>query len=150
MIFYAHRYVDDQTAEDLVHDIFQKLWIKKSFLFLNGGTKTYLFRSVRYACLDVLKHQEVETSYIQSVISRLKIEELYYNDDPRHLNMEDDRLSAVYHEIDNLPDKCRLIFTMSYLEERKSGEIALLLNLSKRTVEVQLYKALKLIRKAVL
>ena len=49
-------------------------------------------------------------------------------------------------EMDKLPDKCREIFTMSYLEERKTSEIAVLLNISTRTVEVQLYKALKILR----
>ncbi len=150
LMFYAGRYVDDQTAEDIVHDLFQKIWYKKAFLFLNGGMKTYLFRSVRHACLDCLKHQEVKNNYVQTVVSRLKIEELYYNDDPKHLYIEDDRLAAIYKEINNLPEKCRNIFMMSYLEERKTGEIALQLNLSKRTVEVQLYKALKQIRKALL
>ena len=53
---------------------------------------------------------------------------------------------SIYKEIDKLPDKCREIFTMSYLEERKTSEIAVLLNISTRTVEVQLYKALKILR----
>ena len=52
----------------------------------------------------------------------------------------------IYKEMDKLPDKCREIFTMSYLEERKTSEIAVLLNISTRTVEVQLYKALKILR----
>ena len=48
--------------------------------------------------------------------------------------------------MEKLPDKCREIFSMSYLEERKTVEIADLLNISPRTVEAQLYKALKLLR----
>ena len=51
-----------------------------------------------------------------------------------------------YKEMDRLPEKCREIFTMSYLEERKTSEIAVLLNISTRTVEAQLYKALKILR----
>lgn len=150
LMLYASRYVSDQTAEDLVHDIFHKIWYKKTFLYLNGGMKTYLFRSVRHACLDSLKHEDVKNNYTETVVLRLKIEELYYNDDPKHLYVEDDRLVAVHKAIDKLPERCRHIFTMSYLEERKTGEIALLLNLSKRTVEVQLYKALKILRNALL
>ena len=77
-----------------------------------------------------------------------KIEEIYYNDDPQFLFSKDERLEHVYKEIDKLPEKCREIFIMSYLEERKTAEIALLLNLSTRTVEAQLYKALKTLRNA--
>ena len=60
--------------------------------------------------------------------------------------LEDERLELIYKEMDKLPEKCREVFTMSYLEERKTSEIAVLLNISPRTVEAQLYKALKILR----
>lgn len=142
LIFYAGKYVNAVTAEDLVQDVFLKVWQKRTFLFLKEGIKTYLYRSVQHACLDYLKHQD----YINAVTTKLKIEEIYYNDDPQSLFAEDERLELIYKEIDKLPDKCREIFTMSYLEERKTSEIAVLLNISTRTVEVQLYKALKILR----
>ena len=138
LIFYAGKYVNAVTAEDLVQDVFLKVWQKRTFLFLKEGIKTYLYRSV--------KHQEVKGDYINAVTTKLKIEEIYYNDDPQSLFAEDERLELIYKEIDKLPDKCREIFTMSYLEERKTSEIAVLLNISTRTVEVQLYKALKILR----
>ena len=146
LIFYAGKYVNAVTAEDLVQDVFLKVWQKRTFLFLKEGIKTYLYRSVQHACLDYLKHQEVKGDYINAVTTKLKIEEIYYNDDPQSLFAEDERLELIYKEIDKLPDKCREIFTMSYLEERKTSEIAVLLNISTRTVEVQLYKALKILR----
>ena len=146
LIFYAGKYVNAVTAEDLVQDVFLKVWQKRTFLFLKEGIKTYLYRSVQHACLDYLKHQEVKGDYINAVTTKLKIEEIYYNDDPQSLFAEDERLELIYKEMDKLPDKCREIFTMSYLEERKTSEIAVLLNISTRTVEVQLYKALKILR----
>ncbi|MDR2496424.1 MAG: RNA polymerase sigma-70 factor [Tannerellaceae bacterium] len=148
LISYASRFVDSGTAEDLVQDIFLKAWNKHSFIFQKEGIKTYLYNAVRHACLDDLKHQEVKARYENSVCLKLKMEELYYTDDPEFLFMEDSRLTAIYDEIERLPAKCREIFVMAYLEERKSGEIAVLLNISKRTVEAQLYKALKTIREA--
>lgn len=146
LIFYAGKYVDMSTAEDLVQDVFVKIWQKRTFLFLKEGIKTYLYRSVQHACLDYLKHQEVKSDYKHTVITRLKIEEIYYNDNPHSLFMEDERLNSIYNEMEKLPDKCREIFMMSYLDERKTAEIATLLHLSTRTVEAQLYKALKTLR----
>ena len=147
LLSFARYYVKDETiAEDLVQDVFLKVWQKRTFLFLKEGIKTYLYRSVQHACLDYLKHQEVKGDYINAVTTKLKIEEIYYNDDPQSLFAEDERLELIYKEMDKLPDKCREIFTMSYLEERKTSEIAVLLNISTRTVEVQLYKALKILR----
>ena len=146
LIFYAGKYVNAIAAEDLVQDVFFKIWQKRTFLFLKEGIRTYLYRSVQHACLDYLKHQEVKGDYINAVTTKLKIEEIYYNDDPQSLFAEDERLELIYKEMDKLPEKCREVFTMSYLEERKTSEIAVLLNISTRTVEVQLYKALKILR----
>jgi RNA polymerase sigma-70 factor (ECF subfamily) len=150
LIFFAARFVDTATAEDLVQDVFLKLWNKRSFIFLKEGIHTYLYNAVRHACLDFLKHQEVQNGYESALRTRLKIEELYYTDDPAFLFQEDNRLQAVYKEIEKLPGRCREIFVMAYLEERKALEIATLLNISKRTVEAQLYKALVHIREALL
>ncbi|MDD4590676.1 MAG: RNA polymerase sigma-70 factor [Parabacteroides sp.] len=146
LIFYAEKYVDSDTAEDLVQDIFIKIWEKRTFLFFNGGLTTYLYRSVQHACLDCLKREDIKESYIESVIKQLKIEEIYFNDDPKSLFNKDERLQMIYHEVEKLPERCRDIFTMSYMEERKTPEIAKLLNISQRTVEAQLYKALKTLR----
>jgi RNA polymerase sigma-70 factor (ECF subfamily) len=148
LISYAAKFVDTDTAEDLVQDVFLKIWMKRSFIFLKEGIRTYLYNAVRHACLDHLKHREVQAGYENDVQLKLKIEELYYTDDPDFLFQEDTRLSSIYREIEKLPEKCREIFIMVYLEERKSSEIATLLNLSKRTVEAQLYKALKTIRES--
>lgn len=82
LIFYAGKYVNAIAAEDLVQDVFFKIWQKRTFLFLKEGIRTYLYRSVQHACLDYLKHQEVKGDYINTVTTQLKIEEIYYNDDP--------------------------------------------------------------------
>lgn len=150
LIFYASKYVDATTAEDLVQDIFLKIWQKQTFILLNEGIKTYLYHAVKHACLDYLKHQNVKNNYMNTVITKLKIEELYFSDDPQFLYSADDRLCHIYREVGKLPEKCREIFIMSYLEERKTSEIADLLNISPRTVEAQLYKALRLLRSILL
>ena len=137
LIYYAGKYVDAATAEDMVQDTFLKIWQKRSFLFWEeNGLKNYLYRSVQHACLDWLKHRSIE--------------EIYYNDDPRLLFDEDERLIRIYSQVEKLPAKCREIFVMSYLEERKTAEIARLLGISPRTVEAQLYKALKILRSLLL
>ena len=58
------------------------------------------------------------------------------------------QLRAVYLEIDKLPDRCREIFRRTYLDGCKSRDIAAELGISQRTVEAQLYKALKLLRRS--
>lgn len=147
LVFYACKYVGPTVAEDLVQDVFLKVWQKKIFMLLKEGMKTYLYRSVQHACLDYLKHQDVRKDYVNALTTRLKIEQIYYDDDPRFLFTEDERLPLIYKAIEKLPERCREIFIMSYLEEIKTAEIANLLSISTRTVEAQLYKALKILRK---
>ena len=137
LIFYASKYVDSDTAEDLVHDIFIKIWQKKEIYSVEEGLKTYLFRSVQNACLDYLKHE---------VARRLKIEEIDYYNQSDAAELEKERLDSVYREIAKLPDRCREVFTLAYVDGKKSVEIAGMLNISQRTVEAQLYKGLKIIR----
>ena len=60
--------------------------------------------------------------------------------------LEKERLDSVYREIAKLPDRCREVFTLAYVDGKKSVEIAGMLNISQRTVEAQLYKGLKIIR----
>lgn len=150
LMFYASKYVDIVVAEDVVHDVFLKIWQRKDFLLSEEYIKNYLYRSVRNACLDYLKHQEVEENYVKDTINRLKIEEIHRNDDPAFLYSGDERMKSVRRAMDKLPAKCREVFELSYLEEKKSGEIASLLGVSIRTVEAQLYKALKILRGALL
>ncbi|MDR0537865.1 MAG: RNA polymerase sigma-70 factor [Tannerellaceae bacterium] len=149
LILFAAKFVDISSAEDFVHDVFLKLWNKRAFLYWEDGMKTYLYHAVRHACLDCLKHREIRDNVENNALLRLKIEELYYAESSNPLWQEDTRLTLVYREIENLPQKCREIFTMAYIEDRKASEIASLLNISKRTVEAQLYKALKIIRSKV-
>ena len=144
LVFYACKFVDKAIAEDLVQDVFLNVWDKRSFLVWSANLSTYLYNAVQNACLNHLKHLEVK----RRVLTKLKIEELYFTDHSVSFWQENKNLQSIYREIDNLPEKCRKIFTMSYFEERKSSEIATTLNISKRTVETQLYKALKQIRAA--
>lgn len=148
LIRYACNYVDEHTAEDLVQDLFIKIWQKRDKVGHGEGIRSYLFRSVQHACLDYLKHQRIETGYVDEVIRKLNIEELHYHSRRDAFERETERLAHIHREIEKLPERCREIFTLAYLEEKKSTEIARQLQISRRTVEAQLYKALKILRDA--
>lgn len=146
MIFYARKFVDRHTAEDIVHDIFVKIWNYDSFMIIDQSMGNYLFRSVQNACWDYLKRQTVRDDYISKTIAWLKEEELTYKNNPVDQIIDKEQIETVYKAIDQLPEKCREIFLLSYMEEKKNAEIADMLNISVRTVETQIYKALKSLR----
>ena len=85
-------------------------------------------------------------TYADEVARRLKIEEIGYYNQSDAAELEKERLDSVYREIAKLPDRCREVFTLAYVDGKKSVEIAGMLNISQRTVEAQLYKGLKIIR----
>lgn len=148
LILFACRFVDKSTAEDLVHDVFIELW-KQNKLPAGDTVGSYLFHAVQNACLNYLRHQTIKEEYVSKTISQLKIMELERSsvDD---ILIRKEQVQAIYRAMHFLPDKCREVFVMYYLEEKTSAEIARILNLSVRTVETQIYRGLKTIRKIIL
>ena len=145
----AARYVSMSVAEDLVQELFLKVWNQKLFLCVKASELRYfLFASLRNSCLDVLRHEEVKLGYIDYYKKNLEVEILSCSDQPFYYAEENNNLDALFREVNKLPPKCREIFLESYIDGEKSAEIAREKCISQRTVEAQLYKALKMLRSA--
>lgn len=144
LIFFARKFVDEHTAKDIVHDVFLKIWDKKSTIITEKEMKSYLFQMVQNACYDYIKHKTVEDSFVSKAVKQLKLDELDYYSTKEDLWMikKDDILAY----IEQLPLKCRIVFKKAYFEEQKYADIALEMNLSIRTVETHIYNALKFLR----
>ena len=145
LIFYARKFVDHNTAEDIIHDVYLRIW-NRDFFLIEESIRSYLFRAVRNSCLDYLKHLSVRNDYMSKAIVELKMEEITYYQDTDNQLIDQEQISSIYHAIDHLPEKCREIFKRSYLDDRKNAEIAQEFGISVRTVEAQIYKAMKTIR----
>ena len=137
MISFACKYVDADTAEDIVHDIFLKVWDQKSTIIVDKESQNYLLSMVKNACFDHLKRQRVSETFLSKAELQLKIDSIEYYDISN--NDSDETLEAIYALIDKLPPKSKVIFEKTYLEKQK-------MKLSVRTVETHIYNALKLIR----
>lgn len=146
LILFARKFVDIFTAEDIVHDVFLKILNENIDIFSNRSTKMYLLRMVQNACHDSLRHKAVKDNYLSNEFTKLKTEELKWYSSSDNTLPSDEKLKSIYKAIENLPPKCKEIFTKAYLEQKKHADIALELEISIRTVEAQVYKALKLLR----
>ncbi len=146
LIFYARKFVDNSTAEDTVHDVFLKIWNRETVPLVGESVGSYLFRAVRNSCLDYLKHRTVCNDYLSKAVRDLKMEELTSGESLVNRLTDREQVDAVYKAIDQLPEKCREIFVLAYVDERKNAEIAEQFHISVRTVEAQIYKALKMLR----
>ena len=145
LIFFARQFVDIYTAEDIVHDIFLKIWDKKLTIVVEENIRNYLLSMVQNACYDHLKHIQVKDTLMNSFTRQLKIDELkYYESMDQWQNKE--KVEAIYASIEKLPSKSRDIFKKAYIEGQKHAVIAEELDISVRTVETHIYKALKFLR----
>lgn len=145
LVLFARRFVSFNIAEDIVHDVFLEVW-NHSGEMQQLPSPSYLFMAVRNRCFNQLKREQVEDHYIESAERKNRILGLDYYETHEKRMIEREDLQMIYDEIDRLPDKCRAILKMSYLEEKKNAEIAEELQISIRTVEHQLYLGLKTLR----
>lgn len=143
---YAESIVRDRDlAEDLVQGIFCMLWEKRDRFDVRESVKSYLYRSVYNSALNTIKHEKVKIAFLEFIRKHENEED---NDTERFFDSEDQNivLKELNRAIETLPDQCREIFLLSRFAGKKSAEIASELDLSIRTVEAQLYRAMKRLR----
>lgn len=136
---YMHLYLDDrQEVEELVLDLFMYVWEHREHINIHLSLKAYLFQAARNKCLNCLRDRkqtlsldEVGDVFKDETASALEVEEL-------------NRLIA--EAILSLPDKCRNVFRKSREENLTNQEIADEMQISVKTVEAQITKALKRIK----
>ncbi|MEN8247994.1 MAG: RNA polymerase sigma-70 factor [Bacteroidota bacterium] len=148
---YALFYVGNtQLAEDIVQDVFLKIWNTRNRLTIQSSLKGYLIRAIHNHCIQYLRHQVVKQKY--QVIHQAKMEEalimnrLYFECGLSKL-FKDDIVSLADKAIDTLPEKTREIFVLSRHRFLKNSEIAKKFNISEKSVEYHISRALDLLRK---
>ena len=140
---YAFLFLKDaDVSEDTVQEVFFKLWKNKDKISIDTSLKSYLFRSVRNGCMNVIEHQKVKDGYRDIAIKQ---------DDSGSQPTIDQAIVSeleqkIKESIDSLPTERRRIFIMSRYEGLKYREIAEELKISVKTVENQMYQALGFMR----
>ena len=151
LIRFAKEYVGiNEDAENIVQDIFLRIWERQDTIHLIENMNAYLFRLVKNKCLDYLKYKLSTEKYNKTIQDAfevemsLKIQSLDRFEDSivSGKNMED----IVNDAINSLPPKCREIFLLSRVEGLKYREISEKFNISVNTVENQMGIALKKLR----
>lgn len=139
---FAKKYVDDlEAAKEIVQDLFVHLFEIRVSLIITTSLKSYLFRSVRNRCLNHLKQIQGQERNLEN----FKPQEASGSDSEEKI-METELEYQIYKIVSQLPEQCRKIFLMSRVEGKQNRVIAQTLNLSIRTVETQISKALKILR----
>jgi RNA polymerase sigma-70 factor (ECF subfamily) len=135
--------LDLQMAKEVVHTGFIKLWDARKHLAAGVSPKSYLYKIITNNVLDILKHERVRQQYVQFVLQSAR-----EGMDAEDFNRADiKKLQAdINAAIAGLPEQMRRVFEMSRYEGLKYTQIAEQLNISVKTVETQMSRALAKLR----
>ncbi|RAW03441.1 RNA polymerase sigma-70 factor [Pseudochryseolinea flava] len=140
---YAYTFVQDRDeAEEIVQATFMSVWEKRDALEIRTAVRPYLYAMVRNACLNVIKHEKIKQVHAAGEIAFAERSVESVTRTVMAAELEDKIQEALL----KLPEQCRLVFKLSRFEELKYAEIAEQLNISIKTVENQMGKALKIMR----
>jgi len=133
---------DDARAKDLVQDTCFDLWTKRESLSIDYSLKAYLRRAVVNRSIDEIRRRK-KIVFDEHAMAN----EALTSKDSGSTPLEDEDLEKlIQRSIDSLPERCKLIFRLSRFEELSHKEIAERLNISTKTIENQITKALRQLR----
>ena len=135
---------EKEGAEEIVQEVFVKIWEKRETVEIKTSLKSYLFRSVHNHCLNQIKHIEIRENYKQDNKERIEREQEDFTEKFNQFELQ----RQIEQAINELPEQRQKIFRLSRFEGLKYREIAEQLDVSVKTVEAQMGKALKSMREA--
>lgn len=133
---YALNFVSEaEMAEELVQEAFLMIWDRRKMIDADFNVKAYLYKSIHNQALNYIRHLKV--------VSQHANETTYLNSSAHQKEKEPNPFltQALEEAIAALPERSRLIFRMSRMEDMRHREISEKLSISEKTVEVQIRKA---------
>jgi RNA polymerase sigma-70 factor (ECF subfamily) len=143
LVDFCFRFVEDVSiAENIVQDVFLKIWANRAKLDPGIKIKYYLYRAVKNKAFNHLRHLKIVKKSAQDVYGNH-----IPGKTPEEEITEEEMVELLIKAIEKLPEKCKTIFFMSKYDHLKYPEIAETLDISIKTVEYHMRRALKFLRK---
>lgn len=133
--------LNEFITEDCLQNVFLNIWLKRNSLEVKSSLKNYLLRSCHNEFLMHLRKKKKE----YDILDKLKweaISEVFMEENHK---LEDDLIQLEKH-IEELPNKCKQVFKLSKIERKKHKEIAVIMNISTKTVEAHISKAVQFLK----
>lgn len=131
-----------ETCQEIVQDLFTSFWLGRKELQLRVSLESYLFAAVRYQVFTHIEKELVRRNYR----STLPEPTLLTDNSTEERILLNDMNHQLEEELVQLPEKCRQVFELSRKELKSNREIALELNISEKTIENHITKALRILR----
>ena len=146
LVISANQILQDESAsKDAAQEVFIQLWKSREKLSDKMHFASYLKRGVINRAINILKSRRHHMGSGDAALSFVKTKE----HNPQDVLEGNDLKKVIYTAIDQMPDKCREVFILCRIDQRPHKEIAALLDISTKTIENQMTKALKILKKAV-
>lgn len=138
LFFYSYHLLKDKHAcEDVIQDLFVRLWENREQLDVRLSLKAYLYASCRYALYKLIRKEQVREDIFDAIYERLHTETAYGSLEHKELVQQ---INAI---VNGLPPKCREVYELSRKENLSHKEIGERLGISVKTVENHINRALK-------
>src|SRR5690554_290040 len=128
---------DKGACEDIIQDIFIKVWDRRNEIEIKTSLKAYLFASMRYEVFRQIKLGNARVDIFEC------LDQVFKDSSPYEDLVHKELLAKVDLVVESLPDKCREVYRLSREEQLSHKEISEKLNISPKTVETHITKALK-------
>lgn len=142
---FAFRYVHTNAdAEGAVQDVFLWVWEKRENWLVEGSLKTYLYRAVKHRCLDLIRKNMMKEKYVSGQLEDQQTSPQY---DESQTDFDSEKFEQLVKKaIESLPDRAKMVYKLSRSDGLTYNEIAKVLEISPKTVESQMSRALNTLR----
>ena len=139
LYLFAGRFVKDpQSAENIVQDVFVRLWEQRTKLVITSNVKSYLFTAVKNHSLNHIKREK----RLVTIDEQLDIAKNCIGS-PEDEFIRNESFLSVQKAIDSLPEKCRMIYLMKRYDDLSYIEIGEILGITVNTIKTQMKRAIK-------
>lgn len=147
LVMFCGKYISDwETCRDIVSSIYMTLWDNGPGIRIERSLKSYLLNMVRNRALNEIRHHKVIQTHITAIASEGA--DILASDDTDNYVLYTEMRARIDTTISQMPDKIRQTY-ISFMEEgMKSRDIALAENVTQRTIELRINKALEILRKS--
>ncbi len=131
-----------EDAKEIIHDVFESLWLRHKSLSHVTSIRHYLYSAVRYKIIRYFSHQGVKKRYEE----HYRCFEAAYDTIPEKPPGPDSLQQKILEALEPLPPRCRLAMKLRLIENLSNSEIAEQMNIAKDTVENYMVKAVNHLR----
>jgi RNA polymerase sigma-70 factor (ECF subfamily) len=143
LVLFASRFTKSlDSSEEIVQDIFVKLWEDHAHIEINVSLKSFLLKSVQNKCIDLIRHKRIVNEHCHYIFENQVLSECNTDNYILYTDLQE----KIEIALEKLPCELSDAFKMNRFKGLKYDEIAEILNVSVRTIEVRIGKALSALR----